>query len=221
MMTPFKLTTDGFETQWQVNALAPQVFVMSLLPILMQTASTSSLYDRVRVVNVVSDMAFRGPSTLQLNDVNMTDAKGVLELMQRYAHSKQATIRLTGEMNNRYNHLGMSPQVIKNHFSDWMAGISSYSVHPGIVQSNLQSSDPTIVGTVMRTMMKLGAHTTALEGSYNTLFCAVSPQAAAVGRGKYFTPVGKLDSKADKWLNDHATNDQLWELCEAQLRRIS
>jgi NAD(P)-dependent dehydrogenase (short-subunit alcohol dehydrogenase family) len=205
MMTPFKLTTDGFETQWQVNALAPQVFVMSLLPILMQTASTSSLYDRVRVVNVVSDMAFRGPSTLQLNDVNMTDAKGVLELMQRYAHSKQATIRLTGEMNNRYNHLG----------------ISSYSVHPGIVQSNLQSSDPTIVGTVMRTMMKLGAHTTALEGSYNTLFCAVSPQAAAVGRGKYFTPVGKLDSKADKWLNDHATNDQLWELCEAQLRRIS
>jgi NAD(P)-dependent dehydrogenase (short-subunit alcohol dehydrogenase family) len=81
MMTPFKLTTDGFETQWQVNALAPQVFVMSLLPILMQTASTSSLYDRVRVVNVVSDMAFRGPSTLQLNDVNMTDAKGVLELM--------------------------------------------------------------------------------------------------------------------------------------------
>lgn len=79
-MTPYELTVDGFESQWQINALAPQIFAMSLLPILTQTASVSS-QDRVRIVNVVSDLAFRGPNTIQLDDLNMTDAKGITELM--------------------------------------------------------------------------------------------------------------------------------------------
>ncbi|KAH7329622.1 hypothetical protein B0I35DRAFT_507861 [Stachybotrys elegans] len=186
MMSPFSLTVDGFESQWQINALAPQIFSMALFPILMQTASDANSRDRVRIINVVSDLAFRGPKTIQLDDVNMSNAKGMMELMQRYSHSKQAGIRLAAEMNNRYGDFG----------------ISAYSLHPGIVRSNLQSSDPTI-------------------GAYNSLFCATSPMAAAVGRGKYFIPVGKLDPVAEPWINDKAHNEQLWNHCEAQLLRVS
>lgn len=80
MTVPFKLTGDGFETQWQVNYLAPHVFTMTLMPLLLSTASFAGRMDRVRVVNVSSDAAFFGPKTLQLWDVNMTDTKGMLEL---------------------------------------------------------------------------------------------------------------------------------------------
>jgi NAD(P)-dependent dehydrogenase (short-subunit alcohol dehydrogenase family) len=81
MSCPFALTGDGFETQWQVNYLAPHVFTSTLLPVLLSTASHHNSKDRVRVINVSSDLAMMGPKTIQLNDVNMTSQKGPLELM--------------------------------------------------------------------------------------------------------------------------------------------
>lgn len=85
MTVPYKLTVDGFETQWQVNYLAPHVLTSSLMPLLLKTASSSGSSDRVRVVNVSSDAAFFGPKTLLLDDVNMTETKGMMELW--YVHT--------------------------------------------------------------------------------------------------------------------------------------
>lgn len=81
MTVPFKLTMDGFETHWQVNYLAPFVLTTSLMPLLVSTASQSQSQNRVRVVNVSSDAAFlAGPKHIQLDDVNMTKAKGMSDL---------------------------------------------------------------------------------------------------------------------------------------------
>lgn len=82
MAVPYKLTVDGFESQWQINYLAPFIFTTTLLPHMLSTASLSGRKDRVRVVNVASDLAHRaGPKTLQLDDVNMTKTSGIMEGM--------------------------------------------------------------------------------------------------------------------------------------------
>ncbi|CAI6086781.1 unnamed protein product [Clonostachys chloroleuca] len=204
MTVPFKLTKDGYETQIQVNFLALFVFTTTLLPLLLSTASQYSIPNRVRVINVCSDLAFMGPKTIQFDDLNMTNTKGMMELMQRYGHSKQAAIRHAKELNDRYSH----------------QGVTAYSCHPGIVKSNLQSHDPTIVGKTMRTVMKYTASMTPLEGAINSLFLATSPLAPERGQGKFFIPVTKVNPKADDWLNDRETNARLWEHCSGILAQI-
>ncbi|KAH8803625.1 hypothetical protein F5884DRAFT_756894 [Xylogone sp. PMI_703] len=203
MTAPFKLTINGFETQYQTNYLAPHTFTVSLMPLLLSTAAQSGRKDRVRVINVSSDAAAIGPKTIEWNDVNMTSTKGVLELWKRYGHSKQASIRDASEINVRYS----------------SQGVTAYSLHPGIVRSNLQSHDPTIIGKIVRAATKLGAAGSPLEGAMNSLYCATSPQAPSVAAGKFIVPVCKVDSKADKWTNDYEGNRRLWELGEEQQKR--
>jgi NAD(P)-dependent dehydrogenase (short-subunit alcohol dehydrogenase family) len=82
MGVPFGLTADGYELQWQVNYLAPFLFVSELLPLLLTTASTIQSKNRVRVVNLSSDMVtLLGPKQILLEDVNMTDQKGMTVLL--------------------------------------------------------------------------------------------------------------------------------------------
>lgn len=80
MSAPYRLTGDGFESQWQTNYLGPHTFTLCLMSLLLSTASSSPDRTRVRVVNVSSDAAFSGPKTIEWNDVNMTSTKGVMEL---------------------------------------------------------------------------------------------------------------------------------------------
>ncbi|CAH0014906.1 unnamed protein product [Clonostachys rhizophaga] len=223
MTVPFKLTKDGYETQIQVNFLALFVFTTTLLPLLLSTASQYSTPNRVRVINVCSDLAFMGPKTIQFDDLNMTNTKGMMELMQRYGHSKQAAIRHAKELNDRYSHQGENKDtlVASRPFSlTVQTGVTAYSCHPGIVKSNLQSHDPTIVGKTMRTVMKYTASMTPLEGAINSLFLATSPLAPERGQGKFFIPVTKVNPKAEDWLNDRETNARLWEHCSGILAQI-
>jgi len=82
MGVPFALTPDGYELQWQVNYLSPYLFVSELLPLMLATASTSGSKDRVRIVNLSSDMTTAlGPKQIFLNDVNMTGQKGMTVLL--------------------------------------------------------------------------------------------------------------------------------------------
>lgn len=76
MSTPFELTRDGFDRQWQVNYLAPHTLTSLLTPLLLSTAAGCGSKDRVRVVNVSSDMAWDGPSTINMEDVSLTKEKG-------------------------------------------------------------------------------------------------------------------------------------------------
>ena len=77
MAVPFKLTTDGFETQWQTNHLAPFFLVNTLLPLLESTAAASTSKSRVRVVNVSSDAALlTAPKTLDLEHPNLEYVTG-------------------------------------------------------------------------------------------------------------------------------------------------
>lgn len=82
MAVPYKLTADGYESQFQVNYLAPFVFTTALLPLLLSTAEKAERKDRVRVINLSSEMtAIMGPKTMLLDDVNMFEAKGMTVLL--------------------------------------------------------------------------------------------------------------------------------------------
>lgn len=100
-----------------------------------------------------------------------------------------------------------------------LPGVTAYSVHPGIIPSNLQSHDPGFVGMMMRIGMKFRS-TTPLEGCHNSLFCATTTAAARDGQGRYFTPVGKINPKADYLLDDREGNARLWQWSEAAMQRV-
>ncbi|KAF3935453.1 hypothetical protein ABW20_dc0108009 [Dactylellina cionopaga] len=204
MNAPFKLSKDGYETQWQSNYLAPHIFTSSLLPKLIATAALHNDKTRVRVVNVSSDLAFFGPKTINLVDVNLTDYKGLFSLHQRYGHSKQASIRDAAELTTRYA----------------SQGVTGYSLHPGVVKSSLQGSDPSFLGKVTRALVRFSPMTT-LAATYSTLYTATSPNAPKEGAGKYFSPACKVDARAEKFWADSSLNTELWDRSEetsAQLR---
>lgn len=81
MAAPYRLTIDGFESQWQTNYLSPHAFTVCLTPLLLSTAASCGSKSRVRVVNVSSDLAFFGPESIQWDDINMAKTKGIFELM--------------------------------------------------------------------------------------------------------------------------------------------
>lgn len=81
MATPFELTKDGYESQWQVNYLAPFILTAGLLPLMLASAAETRTHERVRVVNLSSDMTRMGPKTMQLEDVNLTNVKGFTEVL--------------------------------------------------------------------------------------------------------------------------------------------
>ena len=77
MGTPFETTKDGYESQWQVNYLAPFILTHNLLPLMLRTASEATNKTRVRVVNLATEMtAMLGPRAISLTDVNLKDACG-------------------------------------------------------------------------------------------------------------------------------------------------
>lgn len=123
-------------------------------------------------------------------------------LRRRYGHSKQASTIAAKAINDRYHHLG----------------IAAYSLHPGIIKTNLQSHDTSLVGTITRAVMSIAPTSTAADGARTSLYCATSTKAADQG-GSYFIPFGKLDHKADRWLNDPDAVTRLWELADNQLRK--
>ncbi|KAI9730404.1 MAG: hypothetical protein M1834_005914 [Cirrosporium novae-zelandiae] len=204
MALPYKLTTDGFECHWQVNHLAHHALFMGVLPLLRSTAAASGTADRVRVVNVSSAAAFAwGPKDISWDDVNMTKLSGSTADWRRYGHSKLASI--------------MHAQAIHLHYHN--EGISSYSISPGVIKTNLQAANPNLFGAIIRfATSHLPGIMSPADGARTTLYCATSP-AAAQDSGKYHEPFGEVKKKADKFIGDRKRVERLWELSNEELRR--
>ncbi|KAL6824713.1 hypothetical protein J3E69DRAFT_381586 [Trichoderma sp. SZMC 28015] len=202
MACPYELTKDGYELQWQTNFLGHHAFTMCLLPLLRSAAQSSHSRDRVRIVNVSSDAAISmGPDSINYKDPNLADVKGVTASWKRYGHSKQASIIAAKAITDRYKALG----------------ITAYSLHPGLIKSNLQSHDTSFLGMLSRTAMRIFPTLSPLDGARTSLYCATSPNAPS-SAGRYFTPFGKVGTKENKWLDDAKCVDRLWTLATNQLR---
>lgn len=150
---------------------------------------------------------------------------------QRYSHSKQASIRHAKELNDRYSAQGnvsirssLYKGLLRNRRQLTLlpkhSGLTAYSLHPGLIQTNLQGKDPSFLGTLLQFSMKITPTVTPLEGSLTSLYAATSSEAPEKAQGKFILPVGKVSKSVDKWLEDRTGNWELWKHSERAVRGV-
>lgn len=181
MNTPFLMTEDGIESQFQTNHLGHFLLTHLLLPRITSCGGG-------RVVTLASRAHLRYSRPLELQAVT-TETKDTYDGWTAYGRSKLSNILFSRSLASR--------------FPLQSSGITFTSLHPGLVATNLLT-----VGAP-------GMFATALpvtEGIQGTLFCATSPDAAAL-TGKYLHEkrVATLGSEVSAVALSDAEADKLWQ----------
>jgi retinol dehydrogenase 12 len=147
------LTKDGFELMFGVNHLGHFAFTTALLDCLTRS--------KARIVNVSSDAhyAARGVNFDQLR----RPARGITG-MPEYAVSKLCNVLFTQELTRRLAG----------------TGVTSYSLHPGVVASDIWRRIPAPVRPLVTRRML-----TVDQGAQTSLYCATSPDLAEVS-GRFY-----------------------------------
>ncbi|KAF2177174.1 NAD(P)-binding protein, partial [Zopfia rhizophila CBS 207.26] len=117
MATPPSQTTEGYENQFGTNHMGHALFTKLLMPILLATAEQPD--SDVRIVNLTSMGHILAPSGGLIFD---QEALGKKSTWARYGQSKLSNILFTRELAQRY------PQ------------ITSVSIHPGVILTDLYAS---------------------------------------------------------------------------------
>ncbi|GKT40292.1 putative oxidoreductase [Colletotrichum spaethianum] len=135
MATPFEMTKDGHEAQWQTNYLAHWVFTEYLVPLMLRTAKTLPP-GSVRIVNLTSSGHLSAPKCgINFKDLSLQDSGP----WPRYGQSKLANILHTNILHNMY---GPDSSNARNREGEiWVS-----SVHPGLVETNLAKSMGSWIG---------------------------------------------------------------------------
>ncbi|KAL2840768.1 hypothetical protein BJY01DRAFT_218100 [Aspergillus pseudoustus] len=204
MATPFELTTDGHEAQWQTNYLAHWVLTEHLLPLMLRTARSLPA-GSVRIVNLTSSGHLSAPK----NGINFAD----LSLKEsgpwpRYGQSKLANILHSRTLHKKYG--PGSPSAQNGDGEIWVS-----SVHPGLVGSNLATAveeSGTAMNSVFSVLRMLGMLITADKGSWTSLFCAASKDMKAEESGGYFEIFKRCSEP--RWQSSAAKNAELAEKLE-------
>ncbi len=148
------LTADGFELHFGVNHLGHFALTQALLPLL--TASAPA-----RVVNVASDSHYQAKGINFEGLRNRT--KGITGLPE-YAVSKLCNVLHAAELGR---HLAGS-------------GITTYSLHPGVVASQIWRRVPWPARQIVTRRML-----TIEQGARTSLYCATSAEVAGE-TGRYY-----------------------------------
>ncbi|KAJ1714022.1 hypothetical protein NYO67_3817 [Aspergillus flavus] len=201
MATPFEITKDGHEAQWQTNYLAHWVLTEHFLPLMLRTAK--GLYPgSVRIVNLTSSGHLGAPKGgINFKDLSLKDSGP----WARYGQSKLANILHAKALHKAYG--PGSPSARNGEGEIWVS-----SVHPGLVETNLATSvedsgsGMTCVFSVLRTF---GLMWSADQGSWTSLFCAASQNMKVEQSGTYLEIFRRFGEP--RWQSDMA-ND--WKLVE-------
>jgi retinol dehydrogenase-12 len=148
------LTADGFELHFGVNHLGHFALTRALLPLL--TASAPA-----RVVNVASDSHYQAKGIDFERLRNRT--KGITGLPE-YAVSKLCNVLFSAELGRRLDG----------------TGVTAYSLHPGVVASEIWRRVPWPARQIMTRRML-----TIEQGARTSLYCATSPEVAHAS-GRYY-----------------------------------
>ncbi|KAJ3371317.1 hypothetical protein HDU91_005344 [Kappamyces sp. JEL0680] len=142
------LTKDGYEIQFGTNHLGPFLFTELLLPLVKRT-------DHARIVFLSSRAASNG------SKFDWTKAKEPFEgytKMKPYCDSKLANAVYAAKL----------AQMLKE------AGITTYSLHPGVVATDIWRAVPWPLNTIAKLFML-----TEEQGAMTQLFCALEPRLAS------------------------------------------
>ncbi|KAK2783608.1 hypothetical protein FQN52_009535 [Onygenales sp. PD_12] len=205
MATPFQITKDGHEAQWQTNYLAHWVLTERLLPLMLRTARMLPP-GSVRIVNLTSSGHLGAPKGgINFTDLSLRDSGGP---WQRYGQSKLANILHTKTLHRTYG--PGSPSARSGEGEIWVS-----CVHPGIVETNLAASvvesGSGMVG-VFSVLRVFGWIWPADKGSWTSLFCAASRDMKAEQSGMYLEIFRRWGEP--RWLSGAARDENLAERLE-------
>jgi dehydrogenase/reductase SDR family protein 13 len=174
------MTTSGFEMAFGTNHMGPFLFTQLLLDRLKQA-------DAARIVNVASTMHYQAKG-IDWDAIRQPTVSRVG--MKEYSVSKLANV--------------LHAQELARRLTD--TNVTTYSLHPGVIASDVYRQVPWPVRKVMTMFMK-----STEDGAKTSLHCATSPDAAAES-GLYY------DEAKPKRASSVATPElaaELWERSEA------
>ncbi|KAI0867158.1 NAD(P)-binding protein [Xylaria cubensis] len=208
MATPFEMTRDGHEAQWQTNYLSHWVLTEHLLPLMLRTAKTLPP-GSVRLVNLTSSGHLSAPTGgVNFKDLSLKDGGP----WQRYGQSKLANILHTKILNLTYGPGSLSARNGEGEI--WVS-----SVHPGLVETNLATplgeSGSSIV-SVLSVLRTFGMMYPAEKGSWTSLFCAASQDMKAEQSGAYLEIFQRFGEP--RWQSSAAKDGKLAERLEEWAR---
>jgi NAD(P)-dependent dehydrogenase (short-subunit alcohol dehydrogenase family) len=210
MATPFEMTNDGHEAQWQTNYLSHWVLTQHLLPLMLST-SKSLPAGNVRIVNLTSSGHLSAPAGgISFEDPALKNASA----MARYGQSKLANVLHTKSLHGAY---GPESRSARNNDGE----IWTSCVHPGLVDTNL-ADGVSGAGFAMKTgiaiLRKIGLFWSADKGSYNSLYCVASPDMKVEQSGGYLEIFGRF---GEPWWQSGLANDaKLAERLEEYTKEI-
>jgi NAD(P)-dependent dehydrogenase (short-subunit alcohol dehydrogenase family) len=177
MATPFEMTKDRHEAQWQTNYLAHWVLTEHLLPMMLRTAKTLPP-GSVRIVNLTSAGHLSAPKGgINFPDLSLTDTGP----MARYGQSKLANVLHTKTLHKKY---GPGSASARNGEGEiWLS-----CVHPGMVETNLVTAvgnEASGMKSVLPVFRLFGMIMSADKGSYTSLFLVASQDMKPEQSGTY------------------------------------
>uniref|UniRef100_A0A8D3DGB3 Retinol dehydrogenase 12, like n=1 Tax=Scophthalmus maximus TaxID=52904 RepID=A0A8D3DGB3_SCOMX len=179
MVCPYGKTADGFEMQIGVNHLGHFLLTHLLLDLVKRSAPA-------RIVTV-SSMAHSW-GTINLEDINSEKGynKG-----KAYAQSKLANVLFTHSLAKKLEG----------------TGVTTYSLHPGVVQTDLWRH---LSGPVQFVMKMVSPFTKdSVQGAQTTIYCAVEPSLEKESGGYYSDCAPASCAAAGK---DDDLAQKLWDL---------
>jgi NAD(P)-dependent dehydrogenase (short-subunit alcohol dehydrogenase family) len=181
----FAQTVDGLEQVMGVNHIGHAYLTQLLMPILIDNAPS-------RIIVVSSDLHAGPPLNYQaLEHMSSTasNAKKDWGMMRSYQQSKLANVLFARALASRYND----------------KQITAYSLHPGVINTNLTANVP--LSGVFKMFFK---KKTLSQGAATTVYCALKPDLEKE-TGRHFDDSTVTDL-ADKWTDNDINT--FWEWTE-------
>lgn len=183
MATPFRVTDDGYEEQFQTNYLAHWLLTYHLLPIMQSTARKSATQGAVRIVNLTSSGHYSAPAGgIRFDDIALKGESG----MTRYGQSKLANVLHAKSLHKAYG--PNAPSSASASSNDSRGEIWVSAVHPGTVESGIGSKAelPWLVWAMLVPYRWLGGFIDAERGAWTSVFCAAGNEMKREDCGKYW-----------------------------------
>lgn len=191
MAPPFKITKDGFESQFQVNYLGHFLLTKKLLPLMQKTAGS-------RIISLSSKAHENGKI-----DFNNLQGQRSYSRFGAYRQSKLACLIFALELDRKLKEIE-SP-------------VLSLAAHPGASNTNLAKYIPKWLKTILLPIFYPLLHSPQ-KAALPTLFAALGNHVAS---GEYFGPKGILGLRGKpgkvqpaKQAKDPLVAHKLWKVSE-------
>lgn len=179
---------EGFEKNFLVNFLGHFVLINRMMPMLLANGSA-------RIVHVGSASGYKQAPAEGIDFDNL-QGEGEHDAMEAYGRSKLANALFSLELSQRLQGTGMTSNV----------------VHPGLVQTNIGRTAPTLL---RRAFDLLGGYIakSPAEGAATQVYVATNPALEGVN-GAYFEDCNPVQIGGQHHMFDSAMALRLWNLAE-------